>query len=138
MADQPTSDKPLAELSAAEERIDAPVNVREPGDPRPSDRPTDQPEPEGSAVDRLRAFEDKHFGKDAVRINDRIERGSGSPYQMAHPSVREQHVKLEKLIQAEQKLAVAHAALIQADTEHEQAQQDVADAEKAADAPAEQ
>lgn len=134
MADETTTDKPLADLAAAEERIDAPVDVREPGDPRPSDRPTDTPEPEGRAADRLRAFEDKHFGKDAVRINGRIERGSGSPYQMAHPLVREQHARIEKLIEAEEKLAVAHAALIQADTEHEMAKQAVADAEKDADA----
>jgi hypothetical protein len=135
MADETTADKPLAELSAAEERIDAPVNVREPGDPRPSDRPPDTPDPEGRAADRLRAFEDKHFGKDAVRINGRIERGSGSLYQMAHPTVREQHARLEKLIDAEEKLALAHTALMQADTEHEMAEQAVADAEKDADAP---
>lgn len=134
MADEPTSDKPLADLAAAEQRIDAPVDIREPGDPRPSDRPTDTPEPQGSAVDRLRAFEDKHFGEKAVRINGRIERGSGSPYQMAHPAVREQHARIEKLIEAEQKLAVAHTALIQADTEHEQAEQAIAAAEKDLDA----
>lgn len=113
MADETNTEQPLAVLAAAEAKIETPV--------------------ETSAVDRLRAFEDKHFGEKAVRINGRIERGSGSPYQMAHPSVREQHQRLERLIASEQKLAEAHAALMAADEAHEQAERDVAEAEQAVD-----
>lgn len=77
-----------------------------------------------SAAERLRAFEDETFSKDGVlpvRINDRIERGSGSPYQMAAPEVREQYAALEKLVEAEQKLADAKAALAVAEEAHGQA-----------------
>lgn len=115
MADEPTTDQPLADLAAAEDRIAAP-----------------EAEPM-TGEQRLRAFEDLHFGEKAVRINGRIERGSGSPYQMAHPAVREQHARLEKLIESEQKLAEAHAALMAADEAHEAAQKAVTDAEKQVD-----
>lgn len=124
MADETHTDKPLATLAGAERAIDPPI-IDPPVEEHAADPMT------GEA--RLRAFEDEHFGENAVRINGRIERGSGSPYQMAHPSVREQYGKIEKLIEAEQKLAAAHGALMQADAEHEQAMKAVADAEKDAD-----
>jgi hypothetical protein len=80
-----------------------------------------------TATDRLRAFEDEHFGKGAVRINGRIERGSGSPYQNADPKIRKTHAALEQLIAAEQKLADTTGAMHQAEA-------DFAAAEKAVDA----
>lgn len=90
----------------------------------------DLPEPVPAAA-RIRAFEDEHLGKDAVRINDRIERGSGSPFAALSPEHKRQYAALEKLVVAEQKLADAHAALIQADVEHDAA---LAAAEPAPDA----
>jgi len=82
-----------------------------------------QPEPErADAATRLRAFEDEHLGKDAVRLHGRVERGSGSRFQ--NPQVmtlelRRQHAALEKLIESEQHLADAHAKLLQAEASHE-------------------
>lgn len=109
MSDDQAAEHPLANLAAAEQAIDPPVH-----------------EPElvekVDAAARLRAFEDKHFGTQAVRINDRIERGMGSPYQMAAPEVRKQHKAIENLIEAEAKLAAAHSALIAADAEYEAAE----------------
>lgn len=93
--------------------------------PAPAE-PSPEPEPM-TAADRLRAFEDEHFGKEAVRINDRIERGYGSPYHNAAPEIRKQYEALEKLIVAEQKLADAKGVLAQAEADHR-------DAEKACDA----
>lgn len=74
-----------------------------------------------AAADRVRAFEDKHLGKDAVRIGGRIERGSGSPFAAMSDEKKRQYAALEKLVAAEQKLADAHAAVIQAETDHEAA-----------------
>jgi hypothetical protein len=138
MADETTTDKPLAQLAEAEKNVNPPVVAKdspeavslEPGTTPPDWTP--QPEP-ASATERLRAFEDKHFGEDAVRINGRIERGSGSPYQMAHPDVRRQHQALERLIETEQKLIEAHTALMAADQAHDEAEQAVEAAEKDAD-----
>ncbi len=84
-----------------------------------------KPEP-APAVQRQRAFEDEHVGKDAVRINGKIERGSGSPFAALDAETKRQYAALERLVEAEQKLADAHAALIQADVDHEAA---LADAE---------
>lgn len=123
MADETTTDKPLSHIAEVEHQM-------------PQPEPADEPM---SGAARLRAFEDKHFGEKAVRIQGRIERGSGSPYQMAHPSVREHYGKLEKLIAAEQKLAEAHTALIAADAEHDAAEKAVDDSEMGvADGPADQ
>lgn len=87
-----------------------------------------------TAAERLFAFEVQHFGADAVRIREQIEKGSGSPIQLAKPEVRAQHAALEKLIEAEAKLAAAHTALIQADTDYEAA---LAATEPKPDAPSE-
>jgi hypothetical protein len=78
--------------------------------------PAPQSEPE-SATDRLRAFEDEHFGAKG----DKIERGSGSAYAAAPAEIRRQHAAIEHLIVTEQKLADAHAAVIQAEADHEAA-----------------
>lgn len=89
------------------------------------------------AAERLRAFEDEKFGADVVRINDRIERGSGSPFQddrIMSPEDRRVYAALERLIVAEQKLADAHEAVIAAEAEHEAA---LADAEPKPETPVE-
>lgn len=73
------------------------------------------------AADRLRAFEDEHVGKDAVRINGRIERGYGSRFKELSDEQRRQHAALEHLVDTERKLAEARTALIQAEADHEAA-----------------
>jgi len=76
--------------------------------------------PEPAAV-RLRAFEDEHFGTDVMRINGKIERGSGSPFQKMSDADKAKYAAIERLIETEQKLAEAHAALMTAESEHEAA-----------------
>lgn len=97
MADE--AERPLEHLAAVEQAI-----VPEPAAP--------------SAPERLRAFEDEHLGKDCVRIRGKVERGSGSPYQLMSPELKAQYAALEKLIEAEQKLADARAAVLQAEADH--------------------
>src|SRR4051812_16592267 len=80
-----------------------------------------EPANEPAAADRLRAFEDEHFGEKCVRINGLIERGSGSPFAMAAPEIRERHARIEKLLVTERRLADAHEALLQSDADHEAA-----------------
>ena len=82
--------------------------------------PADTPETMPAAA-RIRAFEDEHLGVDAVRIRDKIERGSGSPFAALSPEKKAEYAALEKLVMTEQKLADAHAALIQADADHDAA-----------------
>lgn len=97
--------QPLADLENAERAIDPPL-------------------PETDAASRLRAFEDEHLGPDCVRINDQVERGIGSAYHrmvQKNPARQAQYEALERLIVSEQKLATAHAALIQADVDHDEA-----------------
>lgn len=77
-----------------------------------------------SAAQRLRAFEDEVFGKDAIRINAHIERGVGSHYQDPRKMTHEQrahHAALERLVKTEQKVADTSAALAKAEVEHEAA-----------------
>src|SRR6266496_2513957 len=51
--------------------------------------PVAVPEPEpDTAKAKLRAFEDEHLGKDAVRIGGEIEKGHGSPYAGMRPDRR--------------------------------------------------
>lgn len=109
MADE-TDTKPLSQLAETERNL-----------AQPEPEPTVEPE-RMSAVARLRAFEDERFGPDAVRIGGKIERGSGSPFSEMSDEDRRQYEAIERLIVAEQKLADAHAALIQADAEHEAAE----------------
>lgn len=97
------------------------------------DKPLDQPEPEAAidqpaiepemnAAARLRAFEDEKLGADAVRINDRIERGYGSPFAAMTDEDKARYAAFERLVETERKLADAHAALIAADAAHEAAE----------------
>lgn len=106
-------------------------------DPAPEPEPMlHAPEPETDAAARMRAFEDQHLGADAPRIDGQIERGTGSAYSQLSP-VRHRHYEaLERLVASEQKLADAHAALIQADVDHDEAMAAADAAEAEPDAPA--
>lgn len=115
-----TADKPLASLAGAERAIDppAPVDTFEASEP-------------GTAAQRLRAFEDKHLGPDAVRIHgDRVERGSGSLFQRMPLEKQKTHAAIEKTALTEKKLADAHAALLQAESDHEAAMAAAEDASR--------
>lgn len=81
----------------------------------------DDPPREVPAAERLRAFEDEMFGKDAVRINGQVERGSGSRFQLMTPGQRRHYEALEALRPAEVRLADATAELTAAETAHEAA-----------------
>lgn len=74
-----------------------------------------------TARQKLRAFEDEHFGKDAVRVNGEIERGHGSPFADMDQHEHRQYAALELLIAAEQRLADSTTALAVAEAEHEAA-----------------
>lgn len=74
-----------------------------------------------AAIDRLRAFEDRHFGSDAVRINGQIERGHGSMFNELDPKHRREHAAIENLIAAEKKLGEADGALSAAQSYHDDA-----------------
>lgn len=80
-------------------------------------------EPKTGAAARIRAFEDEVFGKRAVRIDGKIERGVGSPYAKMTEEQRQQYEALEKLAAAETNLAAAHAALLQAEQDHQAAKE---------------
>jgi hypothetical protein len=91
-----------------------------------------------TARTRLRDFEDDHLGEDAVRISGQIEKGHGSHFQtrMTHEQ-RVQHTALEKLVEAEKRVADTSAALASAEADHEAAKKHVeacAAASKTADA----
>lgn len=90
-------------------------------------------EPTSDAVARLRAFEDAEFGEDCVRINDQIERGSGSPFARMSDAQKAHYAALERLVEAEQKLTDANAALSVAQSNYDAALVGVEDAVKAAD-----
>ncbi len=60
-----------------------------------------EPEAEMTMTQRLRAFEDKHLGEDAVRINGELERGHGSRYSKMSPAHRAHHDALVELVAAE-------------------------------------
>lgn len=95
-------------------------------EPEPAARPT--------AKERLRAFEDEILGEKAVRISGHIERGSGSHFQTKMTDEqRAHHAALERLVEAEQKLADASAALATAEAAHRAAEEHVARGEEIAD-----
>lgn len=82
-----------------------------------------EPKPDHSAEERLRAFEDEHFGKDAVRIHGRIERGFGSKFKNM-PELHKHYAALEKLVETEKKVAETGAAHLTAIAEHEAAEKE--------------
>lgn len=98
------TDRPLAPLAAAEDKIPEHVDSFEASEP--------------AAAQRLREFEDEHLGADAVRIRGQVERGHGSLFQRLSPEHQKAHAAIEKTVATEQKLADAHAALLTAEAEH--------------------
>lgn len=87
-----------------------------------------------TAKQRLRAFEDEVLGEKAVRISGHIERGSGSHFQTKMTDEqRAHHAALERLVEAEQKLADASAALAGAEAARRAAEEHVARGEGIAD-----
>jgi hypothetical protein len=132
VAEQVKAQQDTRDAEAATERARL---EREKANEKPSEKPNrpffagpqagPEPEPEpDNATTRLRAFEDKHIGADAVRLHGRVERGSGSRFQnpqVMTPELRRQHAALEKLVESEQHLADAHAKLLQAEADHQEA-----------------
>lgn len=90
-------------------------------DPAP-EPPHPEPVEQSTAADRLRAFEDEHFGADCVRIEGKVERGIGSPYARMSDEDKAKYAEIERLIVTEQKLADATAALAQAEADHADAE----------------
>lgn len=82
--------------------------------------------PEVPADDQLRAFEDKHFGKDVPRYEGRVERGHGSRYQRLDASARAEHAALERLVDAEEHVQKALRELSHAQARHAAAKAAVA------------
>lgn len=98
-----------------------------------ANQPTgEDPEPD-TAASRLRAFEDDRFGEDAVRINDKIERGYGSPFAAMSDADKLHYTALERLVVAEQKVTDANAALMAAQMAYDTAVANVDAAIKVAD-----
>ncbi len=77
--------------------------------------------PDGpTAAENLRAWEDDHFGDDALRIDGKIEKGHGSKLHALDDAEKAEHSALEQLVEAENKLAQAMAALDAARIHHAQ------------------
>lgn len=74
-----------------------------------------------SAKQKLRAFEDDVFGKNANRINGVVEQGIGSPYADMTPHQKAHYSALTQLVAAEQGMADASAALAAAEATHDAA-----------------
>lgn len=110
-----TDSTPLAPIPADPPKplvTPPPPAVTTPTDPSPTDL---------TAAQKLRAFEDEHLGKDAVRIDGDLERGAGSRFQAMTDDQRAQHKALENLVAAEKKMADAIAALATAQAAHDAA-----------------
>lgn len=89
------------------------------------------------ATERLRAFEDREFGTNAVRINGRIERGYGSLFRdMAekYPAKGAVYAALERLVETELAVADANSKLAQAQADHDAAEATLKAAESDVDA----
>jgi hypothetical protein len=113
------TDRPLAVLASTEHTIDPPEAESAPV----------------TAKTKLRAFEDETFGKEAGRINGHVERGVGSPYARMTDAQKRQYAALERMVEAEKKLADASADLAKAESEHEAAVKRVDVSQKAASEP---
>ena len=101
--------------------------------PSPAPEPVSTVIPEPVAQEKLRAFEDEHIGKDAVRIRGNIERGYGSKFKDMPPEKHAEYAALERLVEAEQKVIEANAALSTAQVAHQQALDNLDIATKATD-----
>ena len=77
-----------------------------------------------NASDRLRAFEDREFGKDVVRIQGRIERGSGSPFRNLPEPKQREYTALERCVETELVLSDAESKAAQAKADHDIAMHD--------------
>lgn len=77
--------------------------------------------PEVSARDKIRAFEDRNLGENAVRINGEVEKGHGSLFKELSPQHHRHYADLEKLAAAETALTEAGAALGQAQAAYDAA-----------------
>lgn len=126
---QQAADKALAEQArldkeAAAEQKRAARAAKQQAKDAPAEGP--------NSADRMRAFEDEVFGKDAVRIEGKIERGVGSPYAGMTDERKAQYAALEALVAAEQKLADATGAAAQAEADRVAAEERLAACDKAA------
>ena len=98
---------------------------------KPAEKATD------TAAAKLRAFEDKHLGRKAMRNKDGVvEKGFGSPFKALSPELLAEHAALEKLVEAEANVDEANIELSAAKVAHEAAKAAVVEATKAADAAA--
>ena len=86
-----------------------------------------------TAASKLRAFEDKTFGKDCPRINGEVERGVGSPYSRMTVPQKAHYASLEHLVKCEKAVADASADLEAAKLKHDAAVKASDDAAKAID-----
>lgn len=82
-------------------------------------------EPEFSAAERLRLFEDEHLGEDTPRFNGHVEKGHGSLFQRPidkggklTDQHRKAHTAIEKTVETEHKLNEARGKLAQAEADH--------------------
>lgn len=136
MADVNT-DKPLADLAAAEESLNEPAVYRGIKDGAVLHTETVTISGNTAAAARLRAFEDEHFGEDAVRIDGQVERGSGSAYQMMSEPRQKHYRALEHAVEVELKVDAARAQLSAAEGDMAAAEAEIdraaADVEKAED-----
>jgi hypothetical protein len=71
--------------------------------------------PDVAASERLRAFEDEHFGEDAPRFAGQVERGHGSKHALMSPEGKAHHLALELAVTAEKALADAKAKVAEAE-----------------------
>lgn len=119
-------DQQTAANSLADKPVEKPILP-------PEHEPLIDENPAADAKARLRAFEDEHLGLDTPRIGDKIERGIGAPIRHLSPELQAEHAALERLIDAEQKLAAAAGHLAAADVHHEEAKAHVEHAAAAVD-----
>jgi hypothetical protein len=83
---------------------------------------------------KLRAFEDKHLGRKAMRNKEgHVERGYGSTFKAMTPEQHAEHAALEKLVEAEAKVDEANVALSAAKVAVEAAKAAVVEATKVSD-----
>lgn len=121
VAEQDAAQAEAARVAAAADQARLEAEAQAEQDTKATAAAITDPPREIPAAERLRAFEDELFGKEAVRINGQVERGSGSRFQLMTPGQRRHYEALEALRPAEVRLAEASAELIAAETAHEAA-----------------
>jgi hypothetical protein len=83
---------------------------------------------------KLRAFEDKHLGRKAMRNKEgHVEKGYGSPFKAMTPEQHAEHASLEKLVEAEAEVDAANVKLSAAKSAVEAAKAAVVEATKVSD-----